>query len=686
MSPEHYLAPESLAPAAYRLPEELPAVYWLQHWRALRANWKMLVLAAGIGAAAGLLIAAAQTRVYHAQASIEIQGIADALLKSPEGNPDTSSEISDMQTQIRIMQSESLIERVRARLAGSPGAAPRALKVAVKSLTVRAAGPTRIIEIGADSTDPRVAAAFVNSLAAEFIDQHIDARWQGTQRASDKLKGAIEEMRIRLEQSETTLQRYARRSGLLIAADRNNVSDDKLRQLQEELSHAQADRVSKQARFDAIRSVDAADLPSILNDLSITGTQEKLTDLRRQIADLQVTYAPGYPKLKRLEAQAAPLEAAIRKEASSAADRIRAEYAEAKGRETLLIVAYQAQAAVVSADAEKTVHYDILKREVDSTRTLYDTMLGRVKEAAIASTMRLSNVRVLDSAQPSWETYRPRLAQYLLLGTIVGLFLGMAYAATRDQAHQTMRAPGDISVLLSLPELGAVPVRARADAFRGIAASVIFAAESQHSRVFVVTSASPGEGKTRVCAHLAAGFAAAGKRVLLIDGDLRRPRLHEMLQMPAAPGFSELLAAPRPPDLNEMHSAARATPQPQLYFLASGSPSEGSSNLLYSARLRDILTYARKNFDLVLIDSPPLLQIPDARVIGRAADSVLLVVRAGHTSRDTALAARQRLFEDGTPVIGVVMTDWNPKRSPGYYGAYAGAALPTIRARSAGTA
>lgn len=660
--------------APYRLPEEQPALYWLQHWRTIRGNWRTVAVAAA-GAAAGLLLAAFQPRVYHARTTIEIQGIADGL-KSTDGNPNADSEVSDMQTQIRIMLSDTLLDAVRARLVH---ASPKTLDTAAASLTVRADGPTRLIEISADSSDPRVAAEFVNTLAAEFIERHIESRWQDTERASAKLKSALEDTRAHLEQSEKTLQRYARLSGLVIAPDRNSVSEDKLRQLQEELSRAQGDRVAKQARYDAVARVDAADLPSILNNPSIATAQEKLTDLRRQIADLAPTYAASYPKTKRLEAQIAPLEAALRKEATNAAARIAADYGESRRREDLLVAAYRVQSGVVSADAEKTVHYDVLKREVDSTRTLYDTMLARVKESAIASAMRVSNVRVLDPARASTSRYHSRAGEFLLLGIAAGLFVGVILVVARDQTDLTIQAPGDLSFVLNVPELGAVPSRPGADAFRPILASLIFAAEARQSRVLVVTSASPAEGKTTIAAQLAGGFAETGKSVLLIDGDLRRPRLHEVFQTGAAPGFSELLASPQSLAGGEVQRLARPTTRPGLSFLPSGAPSAESPNLLYSARLREILTYARTNYDIVLIDTPPMLQIPDARVMGRAADSVLLVVRAGRTSREAAVAVRQKLLEDGTPVAGSVLNDWNPRKSPGYYGHYAGASLSPRR-------
>ena len=650
-----------------RLPEELPVLFWLEHVATLRRNWKPVLSTIVAGALAALLVSSLEPRIYHAHTTVEVEGITDNLLKAQDGNPNSGadSEVMDIQTQIRIMQSETLLVRAKARLGSMVDRA--ALSMAGQTLVVRLAGQTRIIEIDADSTNAQVAAGFVNALAEESIAQHVAARWRGTEQATQKLKFALEEMRAKLEHSEVALQAYARDSGLIVTTDQSSPTDDKLRETQAELSRAQADRVAKESRWASVEPFSGLELVPILHDPVISGAQEKLDDLRRQMAELATTYTPDYPKVKRLQAQAETLETQIRVEIAGARERIRVEFEEGRRREDLLAVNYQAQASQVSSEAARRVHYDVLKNEVDSTRTLYDTMFSRVKQATIAAALRGSNMRVLDPAIPPARPYRPRIAQSVLLGSLAGVFFGFVFVFGREQANRTVQGPGDLQLLLDIPEFGAVASTRFAihqDSFKAILASILFSAPLDEARVLVVTSANPSEGKTTISMNLARALAAVGRRVLLIDGDLHSPRLHQMLGLPRNSGLADLLASPASLDPDRINAALQPSAARGLLLLSAGNAGPEASNLLYSPRLKELFQFSRKNFDIVLVDSPPMLQIPDARVMGQAADAVLIVVRAGKTTREAALAVRQRLAEDGTKITGSVLNDWNPRKNP----------------------
>ena len=669
----------------FRLPEEIPALYWLQLWQTAQRNWKTLVLFTGCGAALGVLIASFQTPLYHAVASIEVQGITDNFLKSQDGNPNAGAdaELMDLQTQIRIMQSGSVVDGVVRKLSAPAGANDRtALRQASQSLNVHVAGQTRIIEIASDSSKPQVAADFVNGVADAFIDQHVEARWQGTRRGAEKLQFALDDMRVRLEKSEAALQDYARSSGLLLTADRNLVGEDKLRLLQTETSQAQADTALKQSRFDAFKTAADASLPSVVNDPVIQDSQAKLTDLRRQLAELSTTYTVDYSKVRRLRAQIAPLELAIHQALIGAKDRAASEFTEAKQREVLLKSAYQSEVDSLGLQAEKKVHYDALRREVDSTRGLYDTMLARVKEAAIGSTLRASNVRILDAATAPAQPFQPRRTRMALLGSLAGFFLGVGFAAVRQQADPSIQLPGELRKLLNIREFATIPAAsasltaplhqptpasAFAEAFQSLRASFLLDSTLAQGKAIVISSAMSAEGKTTVAVHLAIALANIGKRVLLIDGDLRIPRLHSLLGTASDAGLADLLATPSQLSEAQLSQNVRTTTQANLEVLSAGLTNPDSPSSLYSSRLSELFALARKNFDIVLIDSPPMIQIPDARILGRAADAVLLVVQARKTPRELLLAVRQKLAEDNTPMIGCVLNKWNPKQSSPYF-------------------
>mgnify|MGYP000870268536 CR=1 FL=1 len=375
------------------------------------------------------------------------------------------------------------------------------------------------------------------------------------------------------------------------------------------------------------------------------------------------------------------------------------------------------QAKTVTGEGEKSIQYNILKREVDSNRQLYDAMLQRLKESSIASALKASNVRVVDPATAPNSPYKPSKSKNTGLGLVAGLFLGIAFIVIRERADRTLRAPGDTQHWLNIPELGAIPAaRAElsrdmlyykrkkelparsedpsllsaessrlpervelvtlqhkpsimAEAFRTVLTSILFMGENDaRPRVLVFTSAGPAEGKSTVASNLAIALAEIHYRVLLIDADLRKPRIHEIFQITNDKGLTDILRE-RTLNADRFHGIIQETNVPDLFVLPSGPPTSAAANLLFSGKMPELLARLKKDFDMVLIDTPPMLQMADARVIGRIADGVILVTRAGKTTRDAAVAASQRFNEDQTRVLGTILTHWNPKASPnGYYG------------------
>ncbi|MCW5978486.1 MAG: polysaccharide biosynthesis tyrosine autokinase [Bryobacteraceae bacterium] len=620
-------------------------------------------------------------------------------------------------TQIQILKSDALVDRTLLKLGWSPGPAPlrpgddrpsawrRALQIAENpaadplqlrlaeardSLKIRAQGQTRIVEILVDSSDPALASAFANTLANEYIDQNLESRWQMTQRTGEWLSKQLDEMKIKLERSEDRLQDYARRAGLMFTEKQGSVQEDKLRQVQEDLSRAQADRISRQSRFELAKTSPPETLADVLNDSTLRDYQAKLTDLRRRESELATTYTPEHASVRRVQAQIATLQAALNTERDAVLRRIRNDYDEAVRRESLLELNFVRQSNLVTEQSGKSIQYNILKREVDSNRQLYETMLERVRSAAVASALRASNVRVVDQAKTPAVPYKPRLALNSALGLLLGGFLGAVFVVVRERADRTLHEPADLAYHLNLPELGLIPKASTAlsalcvsavnpqtavlaESFRSTLTSILFSSENgSRPRVLVLTSANPSEGKTTVAANLAEALAEVNQKVLLIDGDLRKPRLHEIFEVPKEHGLSDLLKdrAPLPESLN---GSIRQTKVPNLFLLTSGEASAGATNLLYSERMSRLLELFEKEFDMVLIDTPPMLQIPDARILGRLSDAVILVVRAGRTTRDLALAAKQRLSEDGTKLLGTVLNYFDHKRaagSPYYYDKY----------------
>jgi capsular exopolysaccharide synthesis family protein len=717
----------------------------LQYWQILRRGKWTLVLLAVLGVVAAVLLTLPQTPLYLARTTIEIQPLNEDFLNmrqvSPvHESPSTDSGMGDIPTQVEILQSTTLQDRAAAIV--SPGRQPKppsaqpkdislwrrmvssldrkpltpqeaALASALKSLKVHSAGETRIVELTCDSTSPKLAADFTNALADEYIKQNIEVRWNMTQRTGEWLGRQLDDMRLKLERSDQALQTYARSAGLMLASESGTkFSEEQLKNLQAELNKAQGERIAQQSRYEIARTSRPDALADVLDNEALRGYQVRLTELRQQLADVSLTYTPEHAKVKRAQAQIVEVEAAFKRDQDSVIARIKNDFDQAARRERLLAADYTLQAGRVTEDAQKSVQYNILKREVDSNRLLYDSMLGRLKETSIAAAMRASNVRVVDPALPADAPYKPSFPTNAALGLFAGLFLGAAFLIVRDRCDRTIQNPEDAALYLGVSELGVIPSaesgthkgfyygrKARelkasnplapasslpdrlelvtfnksasmlAESFRAILTSILFSGHNGiRPRVIVLTSAQPAEGKTTIASNLAISLAEAGQKVLLIDGDMRKPRLHDVFAIPNTMGLGDLLRDRTTPAAESLKAMIHETAIPGLVLLPSGPPTQAATNLLYSPQLAELIKTARQDYDMVLVDSPPVLNIADARVLGRTSDAVVMVIRSRKTSRDLLKSACQRFSEDGTNMLGVVLNDWDPKSASSGYG------------------
>jgi capsular exopolysaccharide synthesis family protein len=728
------------------------SVRLFEYWRLIRRRQGILILAMCLGVVGAVLVTLPQTPVYQAKTSLELLDLNQNFMnmKDVDQVADESGYnlLTDIQTQIKILQSDMLVDKVvhemsvgqpdqpadmgvpawrkllRLPASVSQGAQQKALGMARRELKVRAAGQTRIIEVMVDATNPKIAAEFANRLAQDYIEGNIQSRWEMTQKTGDFLATQLDDMRAKLERSEDQMQEYARQQGLFFTDEKTNVTEERLKDLQDELTRAQADRVMKQSHWEMAKSASPQTLPDVLNDPTLRQYEQKLADLQRDKADLENAFNPEYPKVKRIAAQMTAVDLSMRLKQDDILKQIKNDYDSAMRREVLLQGDYRAQTTIVSDQAEKAIQYNILKREVDTNRQLYESMLQHVKEASIASALRASNIRVVDPAKVPASPYKPEIWLNALLGLLAGTFFGMTYIVMTEKADRMLQDPSDIGLYLGAPELGVIPSQSSlkdgnkkqlyaltkdhmatgnasgelkvfatlretpelvtwqqkrslmAESFRAALTSILFTSQTgPKPKIVVITSPNPGDGKTTVATNLAIALAETGQRVLLIDADLRKPRLHTIFNLDNTKGMSSLLRSGHLRPAEDLGKALKdcyyETAIPGLFVVPAGPNVAGPTNLLYAKHFPEILHSLLQSFDMILLDTPPMLAIADARLIGKLASGVLLVVRAGSTTRDAAVAARLRLREDGIRMIGTIMNDWNPKYSrSGYYGYY----------------
>jgi polysaccharide biosynthesis transport protein len=696
-------------------------------------------------------------KVYKSEVILEVTRINGDFMNAREVDPTSSAATSDqfVETQTKLLQSPPVVQRtavamgpkvpaaiaakqglfgnIRGWIGDTPAATPGKGEAVVFDMLgdakVMTDGTSDLITVTVLGPEPQLTADTANTLIDQFIEQSQEARAYASGNTNKFLASQLADARKKLQDSENALQEYARQAGIVIPSEtQESVAADKLRQIQTDLAKAEADEADTQAQVETSKDNPAESMPQVLDDPTMRDNRTRLTDLRRQLSDLSVTLTPQNSKIQQLNAQIADLEQQSAQHRTNVIRRLGVQDSETARRKQLLTHAYQQQSGVVSDQSVKEVRYNILKKELDANRDLYQSMLQRVKQASTVAALKASNVRVVSPATPSKSAFRPVLPLNLALGALIGMVFACCYTLLRERNDASLRSPGESLKHLNVPELAVIPsarignreripltLRNRdgahsaamesdengliaagsaavdkemvhwcqdetmmADAYQSAITSILLSRINGISpRVILVTSPRPKAGKTTTVANLGISLAESGRRVLLVDGDLRRPRLGKLFRSQFATGLSDALQAEDSGTIT-LDSVVRPSTVPGLYVLSGGSEAANISRLLHSAHLDSLIEQARSKYEFVLIDSPPMTGMADARLLSRISDGVILISRAGETSPEQLGEARERLADDGTPVIGTILNGCDLLgEDPSYvshYHSYTGAA------------
>ncbi len=688
-----------------------------------------------IGLVVSILLTFTTQPVYQTRTSLNIESLNSEFMNMKSVDPTASVPMDTVvQTQIKLLESDTLAERVQERLTSEPhpagvlrsdwlSASLRLLHLGGKdtipfatvlaetanNTKIKPLGLTQLVEITCDSWNPQIAVAYCNTLTSEFQQQDLESRGQDARRTSDWLMHQASDIRQKAEESQQKLIAATGGNGLILTEQSSNVGTDALRALQTELIKAQADRMEKEAEIKSAEASSGDAMPRSVQSAGYAAQKSKLLDLQQQVSALVPPLTEANPRVIHLRAQISELQRGLDQETSNNQARLLNEYEAAKHREQLLRMSYDAKQGSVSSDLEKATAVDLLRREVQSEQQLYQTLLQRAKEAGFASAMQATTIRVVDAARKPLLPVYPRRVTLALAGTLVGLVAGVCFALLRDRRSGLLHAPGETGPLLQVDELGVVPspralmrpptpgIRGAlrlsrssaptlkhvyegrdtedfallAEAYRGITHSILLADRRADPRVYVVTSPNANEGKTTVVSHLGVALSHRGQRTLLIDADLRKPTLHTNFDLENTTGFSDVLQENEDVTEEFLH-AIQQTSYPGLDVLTSGRKRRMVSDALHSKQMEPLLRSFSQTYDVILLDTPPMLHITDARVLATRADAAILVFRAGVTTREQALAAQALLQRDDVPVIGSILNDFNPGRAGkyGYYNSY----------------
>ncbi|MGA2113990.1 MAG: polysaccharide biosynthesis tyrosine autokinase [Bryobacteraceae bacterium] len=643
-----------------------------------------------------------QTQIKIIETDSLLGSVADRLHleRSPEFQP-------------RPGMSGRILAAFRPRPAAEPAnVRPAVIAAMEKALTVRLSGETHIIEVAFESYSPRTAAAVANAIAEEYIARNLDKRLSATEHTAAWLSGQLTELKGNLDQAEAGLERYVMSHDLLYTGDeqKDSVAEARLRQLQSSFTTAQEARFTEQSHYELVAATPVDKLSDAVDSETMRAYQAKLTELREKYAEARAVYTPEHYKVKQIQGQMNEVSNAIERERQALLNRLKGQYTASVRREKLIQSDLDSQAGVVRAQSAGAVEYNTLKRSVETYRKLYDSTLERVKETELAAAIRANNVQMAESANLPMAPVRPSKPMYGAVGMFAGLVAGLVMAMGRDRRQRQLRVPGEIAARLGLHELGSIPsaaidlpysvkeaagIRDRlracrriepppgvrgeflrdwletvtwrqresalAESYRGVLASLMHSG-AEAPRVVAVTSATEGEGKTTTATNLAIALAESGRRVLVIDADRRRPHLDGIFRVPNHWGLSDYLLETTPTRLMDIARLVSATDVPNLFVLPAGTDRSCVPNLVDNARAADLLAALGQRYDTIVIDTPPMLALSDARGIGRMTDGVVLVVRAGHTPEQLLLAMAEKLALDGTPVLGAVLNDWKPAR------------------------
>ena len=570
------------------------------------------------------------------------------------------------------------------------------------SLSVKRVPSSRLMDVSFESTDPQLAARIVNAHITSYIEQNFRSKYEATTQASTWLADQLEELKIRVQRSEDARIAYERQNQIWTLDDKQNITSQRLSDVNKQLTDAQSDRMRKESLYQFAKSGNLDAVPEVQGNSVLADLMRKRADAAAQYADQLSQYGPNFPKVQRLQAQLKDLDQAIEKEKQKILDILESDFQEAQQRETLLTKVLDQQKAETNQMAGKLVEYNILKREAEANKALYEGLMTKLKETAISAGLRSSNIRVVDPAMIPSTPARPAKARNVALAFLVGLVGGIGLALMREYLDNTVKTPDDVETLSRLPSLAVVPLftgsnpnkkrpgllqgfssnghdkrielvaqhlpkSQMSEAFRALRTSILLSQADHPPQVILVTSALPREGKTTAAANLAVTLAQLGDRTVLVDADLRKPGIGRLLNLAGGKyaGLSSHLAGVSSLELVSVPHPAI----PNLVAIPTGPLPPNPADLLSSHKLADAIAELRTKFKFIVIDSPPVMAATDAVILSVQADGVLLVVRSGETPKEAFTRTRDLLSSVKCRILGVVLNAVDSS-APDYYYSY----------------
>jgi succinoglycan biosynthesis transport protein ExoP len=572
------------------------------------------------------------------------------------------------------------------------------LKAYQSNLSIEPIKQSRMVNVSYESKEPVLAARVANAHAEAYISKYVSLHLYASQEANRWLQARLDEAQKKLRESEEALQEFQEREGIITTVnpssggDKENIVLQKLAELNTALAQAQSERIALETLLHQTKGLSKApgmieSLPQVIDNELIQVLKQRYVELNRQYLELHKTYGERHPRMVAVQDEIVGIKRRIADEIDKIGKSIEVKYNVAKSREASLRTALEEAKKAAMDLNKKSIRFTMLKQEVDSSRQLYEMLMQRVKETSLTSGLSASNLFIVDRATVPQVPAKPKKKRMLILALFAGLSLGVGLVFFIDYLDNTFHGPDDVKTGLGIPFLGLASLlsfKGRGDqndtielvalnkprchfaeCLRNVRTNILFTLTEPDRKTVVLTSANPAEGKTLIASNLALIMAQMGKSVLLIDADMRQPRMHKTFGVPLEPGLSNLILAQC-----SITDAIRETDVNHLQILPAGTVPPNPSELLASTGMSWLMQQFKKRFDFVLLDTPPILAATDACLLGGVVDGVVLVVEASVTKRQTVKIALDHLNDVKARILGGILNKLDPKKERYHYSHY----------------
>lgn len=542
--------------------------------------------------------------------------------------------------------------------------------------------------------DPDIITTITNTIMQTYIEQDWERRYSVAKEALEWLNKQMKDVKSAVEQSERALQKYKKESNIIgieptVSGQSGNREDSqhsvvlqKLAELNTTLTNAKTERIKLEMLYNKLATLKKAknqeeiihSIPPVMQNSLIQKLKEDYVNAQNEVSLYAHRYGGKHPKIVQLNTELDTMKNNIMREVERLCENIIIEYEIARSNEATLATIFEQQKKEVFTQGDKAIQYGVLKREADTNRQMYETLLTRIKETNLTEDLKASDIRVIDNAEVPMSPYKPQRSLNILLGIVMGLFLGVGITFLIEYMDNTIRTQEDVEKYFGTFLLGVVghirqkrrdtrdaqlvtynlPKNPITESIKRIRTNILFSHPEQPKKVLLVSSATPSEGKTLFTSNLGVVLAQMGKKVLLIDADLRNPSLHKIFRLDESSGLSDFLI-----NSHNLPGIIKSTQIPNLQIITSGSIPPNPSELLSSPAMVEFLKTAKEEYDWIIIDSPPLLTVTDGSILARIVDGIIFVIRSKKTSITTAQKGACCIAAVRHKMLGVVINDVN---------------------------